>query len=89
LDYAVERLVRNEYRIEEAPRVEVSYKDLKIHGLNEVYFFRKYEYATRFRVFIGRESPYGDELFGDGCLAATSRGSTAYSWTAGEEYLFF
>jgi len=86
-DYAIERLVRKEYRIEELPRVELIYNSLRIHGLNEVYFFRQYEYATRFRVFIDEEEPYEDELFGDGCLVATPRGSTAYSWTAGRKLI--
>jgi len=86
-DYAIERLVRKEYRVEEVPRVELSLKGLRIHGLNEVYFSREYEYATRFRVLVDGEEPYEGELFGDGCLAATPRGSTAYSWTAGRRII--
>jgi NAD kinase len=35
-------------------------------------------------VFIDGECPYEGVLFGDGCLAATPRGSSAYSWTAGK-----
>lgn len=85
LDYALERLATNQYKIEKAPQIEVLHQDLRIHGLNEVYFSREYEYATRFRVFIDRDNVYNDELFGDGCLAATPRGSSAYSWTAGRK----
>lgn len=87
LDYAVERLASNDYKIEEAPMVELKYGDIRIHGLNEVYFSREYEHATRFRVFIDGVSPYEGVLFGDGCLAATPLGSTGYSWTAGRKIL--
>lgn len=88
LDYAVEKLAEKEYRLEAASRVELLYKDIRLHGLNEVYFSREYEYATRYRVFVDGESLYeGDVLFGDGCLAASPCGSTAHSWTAGRRMI--
>jgi NAD kinase len=37
------------------------------------------------KVFLDDQEVYGSDLFGDGCLAATPRGSTAYSWTAGRK----
>jgi NAD kinase len=73
--------------LETVPRIELSCGETRLHGLNEVYFSREYEYATRFHVFIDGECPYEDVLFGDGCLAATPRGSSAYSWTAGKHII--
>jgi len=87
LDYAVERLAEKEYRLEAASRVELVYNDIRLHGLNEVYFSREYEYATRFRVFVDGDSLYEGVLFGDGCLAASPCGSTAHSWTAGRQMI--
>jgi NAD kinase len=87
LDYAVQRLVEKDYHIETVPQIELSYGETRLHGLNEVYFSREYEHATRFNVFIDGECPYDGVLFGDGCLAATPRGSSAYSWTAGKRII--
>lgn len=87
LDYAVERLAEKDYHVETVPRIELSCGETRLHGLNEVYFSREYEYATRFHVFIDGECPYEDVLFGDGFLAATPRGSSAYSWTAGKQII--
>jgi NAD+ kinase len=87
LDYALDRLVEKDYRVEVVPQIELSCGETRLHGLNEVYFYREYEHATRFSVFIDGECPYEGVLFGDGCLAATPRGSSAYSWTAGKRII--
>jgi NAD kinase len=84
LEYAVERLAGKDYYVETVPQIELSCGETRLYGLNEVYFCREYEHATRFNVFIDGECPYEGVLFGDGCLAATPRGSSAYSWTAGK-----
>lgn len=83
--YAIDKLQRREYIIEEAPHIELVGSEFKVSGVNEVYFFREYEHATRMKVFLDDQEVYGSDLFGDGCLAATPRGSTAYSWTAGRK----
>lgn len=87
LDYALDRLVDEDYCVEIVPQIELSCGDVRLHGLNEVYFCREYEHATRFSVTIDGETPYEGILFGDGCLAATPRGSSAYSWTAGKRVI--
>jgi len=90
LDSALERIKKGDYEIEEASMVELLCKKLRITGLNEVYFERwleKYDYATRFRVFIDGKDWYGDELFGNGCMAASAKGSTAYNWSCGRGML--
>ncbi len=79
--HVLERIQKKKYKIEYWPRVELIYRDVKVWGLNEVYFFRKHLGATRFRVYIGGKDVYKDELYGDGCLAATSQGSTAYNFS--------
>ena len=83
--YAIEKLHQQEYIIEEAPHIELLGPEFHVSGINEVYFFREYEHATRMKVFLDDQEVYGSVLFGDGCLAATPRGSTAYSWTAGRK----
>ncbi len=82
--YALDKLQQREYILEEAPHIELKYNDFQVYGVNEVYFFREYEHATRMKVLLDDHEVYGSALFGDGCLAATPRGSTAYSWTAGK-----
>lgn len=81
--FAVDKLQQREYTIEDAPHIELRTTDFQVHGVNEVYFFREYEHATRMKILLDDQDAYGGDLFGDGCLAATPRGSTAYSWTAG------
>ena len=83
--YAIAKLQQQEYIIEKAPHIELAGSDFQVFGVNEVYFFREYEYATRMKVILDDQEVYGSNLFGDGCLAATPRGSTAYSWTAGHK----
>lgn len=83
--YALDKLQQQEYILEEASHIELIGPDVQISGVNEVYFFREYEHATRMNVFIDDQEVYGSVLFGDGCLAATPRGSTAYSWTVGRK----
>lgn len=83
--YAVDKLQQHEYVIEEAPHIELLGPDFQVSGINEVYFFREYEHATRMNIFLDNQELYGSALFGDGCLAATPRGSTAYSWTVGRK----
>ena len=83
--YAIDKLQQQEYVIEKAPHIELSGPDFQISGINEVYFFREYEHATRMKVFLDDQEVYGSTLFGDGCLAATPQGSTAYSWTVGRK----
>lgn len=87
LDYALDRLMDKDYSVESVPQIELSCGNTRLHGLNEVYFCREYEHATRFSVSIDGENPYEGILFGDGCLAATPRGSSAYSWTAGKRVI--
>jgi NAD kinase len=83
--YAVTKLQQQEYIIEEAPHIELLGPNFQVSGINEVYFFREYEHATRMKVLLDDQEVYGSVLFGDGCLAATPRGSTAYSWTVGRK----
>jgi NAD kinase len=83
--FAIDKLQQREYTIEKAPHIELTSTEFHVHGVNEVYFFREYEHATRMKVLIDDQDVYGGDLFGDGCLAATPRGSTAYSWTTGRK----
>jgi NAD kinase len=83
--YAIKKLQQQEYSIEEAPHIELVGPGFQVSGINEVYFFREYEHATRMKIFLDDQEVYGSTLFGDGCLAATPRGSTAYSWTVGRK----
>ena len=78
---ALKKILKKKYRIEHWSRIELIYKNVKTWGLNDVYFFRKHLGATRFRIYIDGKDVYKDELYGDGCLAATPQGSTAYNFS--------
>jgi len=84
LDEVVKRISKEDYEIIEMPRAEMNYKDLKVWGLNEVYFIRntsKFPGADRFKVFKNGVDQYSDEIYADGCLFATPFGSSAYNWS--------
>lgn len=83
LEICLERIMKRNYRIEEVPCVELVYGDVKIWGINEVYFFREQEGANRFMVYVDGRDVYGGLLFGDGCMLATPYGSRGYNHTMG------
>jgi len=86
-DYALEKIKKNEYKIEEVLKVEVQYKDFKTWGLNEVAICRDDEQCNRMKVFSDGKDLYEKELIGDGILACTASGSTGYCYAAGGEVL--
>lgn len=80
---ALEKIKRGEYIIEEVMRLEAKYKDFKTWGINDIVVYRDDENTNRFKVFSNGKDIYGDELSGDGIIAATPYGSTGYSHGAG------
>ena len=86
-DYALEKIRKGEYRIDEVLKVEVQYKDFKTWGLNEVAVIRDDEQCNRMKVFSDSKDLYEKELIGDGILACTASGSTGYCYSAGGEVL--
>lgn len=86
-DYALEKVRKGEYRIDEVLRVEVQYKDFKTWGLNEVAVSRDDEQCNRMKVFADGKDLYEKELIGDGILACTASGSTGYCYSAGGDVL--
>lgn len=80
----IDKLISEDYTLLKLPKVELTYKDKRLEGINEVYFFRdvaKFPGADRFRVYRNGEDLYSDVIYADGCLLATPSGSTAYSWS--------
>ncbi len=86
-DYALEKVRKGEYKIEEVLRVEAQYKDFKTWAMNEVAIYRDDEQCNRMRVFSDGKDLYEKELIGDGMIACTASGSTGYCYAAGGEVL--
>jgi hypothetical protein len=82
-DYALEKVRKGEYNIDEVLRVEVQYKDFKTWALNEVAICRDDEQCNRMKLFSDCRDLYEKELIGDGMLACTASGSTGYCYAAG------
>jgi hypothetical protein len=86
-EYALEKIKKGEYQIENVMRIEVQYKDFKTWGMNEVVVYRDDEQCDRMRIFSDDRDLYDKELIGDGIIASTSSGSTGYNYAAGGEVL--
>ena len=81
---SLEKYMNGEYGITELPKVEMEYKDKKVSGVNEVYFFRdvaKFPGANRYRVYKENMDQYIDIVYADGCSFVTPSGSSAYNWS--------
>lgn len=83
MDYAVDKIKRGEYTIENSMRLEMEYKDQKIWGLNDVIVLRDDESANRFKAYLDDEEIFEGRMVGDGVIASTPLGSTGYNWSAG------
>lgn len=86
-DYALDKIRKGEYEIEDVLRVEVQYKDFKTWAVNEVAIYRDDEQCNRMKVFSDGKDLYEKELIGDGMLACTASGSTGYCYAACGEVL--
>jgi hypothetical protein len=86
-DYALEKMRKGEYEVEEVMRVEVQYKDFKTWAMNEVAIYRDDEQCNRMKVFSDGKDLYEKELIGDGMLACTASGSTGYCYAADGDVL--
>ena len=83
IERALEKIEKGKYAIEKVMRLQFEYKDFKAWGINDIVISRDDENANRFRIFSNGKDLYGDEIMGDGVIAATPYGSTGYNWTAG------
>lgn len=88
-----------DYEIKEEMRVEGSFKNIILEGVNEVYFLRNHPYSNRYRIsYKGELHPeyrefvkangekpekYDDVLMGDGVIVCSPFGSSAYSHSSG------
>jgi NAD kinase len=87
LGYALGRIKKGDYEVEEVMRVEAQYKDFKTWGLNEVTVYRDDEFCNRMRVKSAGKDVFGHELIGDGIIACGPAGSTGYNYVAGGKVL--
>ncbi len=83
MKYAIDKIRTDQYRVENAMRLEMQFKDKKTWGLNDVIVFRDDESANRFRVYCDKQEVFKGRMVGDGIIASTPLGSTGYNWSAG------
>ncbi|MHA1409318.1 MAG: NAD(+)/NADH kinase [Candidatus Odinarchaeia archaeon] len=82
INWAIERIIKGEYKIAKRLRLKVILKNKKLpDALNEVLITTEPGKTVRMDVFI--DDQYVNRTVGDGIIIATPVGSTAYSLSAG------
>jgi NAD+ kinase len=77
-DAVLRLLEQNKFYIKKHNKIEAIFKNKHTHALNDIIIgHRNINTALRFKVYIN-DHQYGTEFLGDGVVAATPIGSTAY-----------
>ena len=77
INHVLQNLKKDNYSIKKIPKLEVSYKNQKLHALNDIIMRNQHQW-TALRFSLEVDGKLKGEFIGDGVVTATPFGSTGY-----------